>query len=108
MTAIVVVSESEIAKVISNWTFDFPQNNPVAFRKILWDMGIDTNQTFEIQEGFTHRNRLNEVVLCNRFVGIERSDKEWISSGYASREARNDSSGSKLLKDMDRYKYETL
>jgi len=43
-------------------------------------------------------------VTCDRFVGNERTDKEWIESGYASREAKDKSSGSKLLTDIYRQK----
>lgn len=108
MSAITVISESELAKVISNWTSDFPQKFPDTFKKILYDLGLDVNQPWETQEDMLHRNRFNNVVQCNRYVGLERLDDLWIRSGYASREARNNHSGSKLLRDLDRFKYETI
>lgn len=98
MTALVIISDSEIAKVIPDWRHDFPLTNPDDFSKMLWELGINTLMPVEKQEGFIHRNRFNETVLCNRWVGYERLDKEWISSGYASREARNDASQNRLVK----------
>ena len=66
------------------------------------------NKPIEKQEGLTHRNRLNEVVTCSRWVANERTDSEWIKTGYASREAKNLSSGSKLVRDLDPHKYHQL
>lgn len=108
MTAIVVVSTSEIQKVIPHFTSNFEITHPDEFKKILWNLGLNINSTYERQEGFEHRNRFNEVVNCTRWVGLERLDEEWTKSGYASREARNDSSGSKLLKDLDKFRYEKI
>lgn len=105
MTAVVVVSESELKKTFSDWTQSYPFDNPESFNKILYSMGLDVNRGVELQENFVHRNRLNEVVVCNRWVGMERLDDEWVSSRYASREARNEASGSKLLKDLDPHRF---
>lgn len=108
MTAVVVVSESELAKVIPDWSMEFVNKRFDAFKQILWDLGLDVYKPWEQQEGLVHRNRLNEVVWCNRWVGVERLDKEWIESGYCSREAKNESSGSQMVKDLDPYKYHKL
>jgi hypothetical protein len=104
MTAVVIISDSEIAKVLPDWHYEFPLTNPEEFSKMLWELGINTTQPVEKQEGFLHRNRFNETVLCNRWVGYERLDKEWIDSGYASRDARNEASQSRMLKDILSYK----
>lgn len=100
MTAVVIISESEIAKVLPDWHYEFPLENAEAFNKMLWELGINTTMVVEKQEGFLHRNQFNETVLCNRWVGYERLDKEWVSSGYASREAKNEASQSRILKDL--------
>lgn len=100
MTAVLIISESEIAKVITDWNYQYPENHQETFKNLLWGLGINVNMPVEKQEGFCHRNRFNEVVLCNRWVGYERLDEDWIKSGYASREAKNESSQSRILKDL--------
>ena len=42
---------------------------------ILFRLGIDTNLPFEYQGVTQHRNRLNQIVTCGRWYGVERSDK---------------------------------
>ena len=59
---------------------------------------------FEIQPNIQHRNRFNEVVICDRFVGNERIDPNWINSGYASKEAKDKASSNKILDDIYRSK----
>ena len=51
-----------------------------------------------------HRNRMGKVVVSDRWAGNERIDYQWIMSGYASKEARDKSSGSRLLADIYRMK----
>lgn len=108
MTAIVVVSSSEIQKVIPDFSVDYEQTYPEDFKKILWNIGLNTNSPYERQDDLTHRNRLNEVVTCSRWVGLERLDSDWVNSKYSSREARLDSSGSQLVRDLDPFKYERI
>lgn len=105
MIVVKVISESELATVIKDWNYTYPEQNPTDFKQLLWDLGINVNKPFEKQEGLIHRNIFNKVVSCTRWVGLEREDEEWIESGYASREARVAASGSKLVADMDRFKY---
>lgn len=108
MVAVVVVSLSELQTVVPSMKQGYHLSNPIAFRTILHNMGLDTNKPFELQEGLTHRNRLNAVVTCDRWVGNERTDPEWVKSGYASREARNEASGSKMVRDLDPHRYHQL
>lgn len=108
MTAVVVVSESELAKVIPNWETEASTENPDWFTSLLYGMGIDTSKPVERQDDLIHRNNFGKVVQCTRWVGVERLDKEWISSPYASREAKNEASGSKMVRDLDPHKYHDL
>lgn len=108
MIAAIVLSESELAKVIPDWTMDIVNNNPNEFRKILWDLGGDIHKPWEIQENIIHRNRIKEVVQCNRWILSERLDRDWINSGFASREAKNLASGSRMVQDLDTHKYDKL
>lgn len=50
-------------------------------------LGIDTTKKIEKQEGLIHRNEFNEISQCPRWVGYERTDRDWFDSGKASIEA---------------------
>ena len=75
---------------------------------MLWNFGLNTDQEYERQDSIQHRNRLNQQVFCSRWVGNERSDIDWILSGYASREAIDRDKNSPLLDSLYREKYFTL
>lgn len=64
----------------------FGANNQKKIKEILWKCGMDTTQ--EVEEVFCeHRNIRKQIVKCLRYSGYERTDKEWIKSGYATLEA---------------------
>ena len=44
---------------------------------ILYDLGMDTSKPVEDQFN-QHRNWKNQVVTCLRYVGVKRTDKEWV------------------------------
>jgi hypothetical protein len=104
IVATVIISESEIKRVLPDYDASFETEKPTYFKKILHELGLDTTLTFTRQDGLWHRNRLNEKVLCSRYVGEERQDEEWIKSGYASQEAQDKYSRNKILEDMYRTK----
>lgn len=104
IVAMVIVSESELVKVIKDYNSDYENTNPIEFQNVLFNMGMDIRQPYRRQDGMYHRNRLNEIVLCSRWIGEERQDKSWIMSGYASKEAIDKYSGSKILEDLYRSK----
>lgn len=105
IVALCIVSESEIAKVIPD--YDCSMEKTARFKQILFELGMDVTKPITRQDGLQHRNRLNEVVVCSRWIGDERIDADWISSGYASREAVDKASGSKMLEDLYRSKFLT-
>lgn len=102
ISAFIIISESEIAQVVPNYTHDWPVNNPDLFFSLLWEAGVDTRYEIEVQDGLTHRNRMNQIVKCRRWACYERIDSEWINSGNASREAKHKASGNRLLRDLNR------
>ena len=104
IVALCIVSESELVVGLPSYSKDFETDNPKEFKQILYDIGMDVSKVVERQDGLWHRNRLNKVVFCSRYVGYERLDVSWITSGYASQEARDKASGCKLLEDMYRIK----
>lgn len=106
IVALSIISESEIIKVMPNYSCEF-ENNQDEFKKFLFSLGMDTHKPFQRQDGLQHRNKFNEVVVCSRWVGEERIDSDWISTGYASKEAIDKASGSRILEDLYRSKYLT-
>lgn len=102
VVALRIISESEIAKVIPNWSASFETDNPTKFKILLSGLGVDVTFPYQRQDGLTHRNMLNEVVLCSRWVGQERLDEDWINSGYASQEAIDKASGSRMVESVYR------
>jgi hypothetical protein len=106
IVALCVISESEIVRVMPNYSAEF-ENEEIKFKSFLYSLGMDISKPFERQDGLNHRNRFNEIVLCSRWVGSERVDEAWIHSGYASKSAIDKASGSKLTEDVYRSRYET-
>lgn len=106
IVALCIISESEITKVIPNYSSDF-ENKETSFKLFLYSLGMDVSKPYKRQDGLQHRNRFNEIVVCSRWVGEERIDSEWINSGYASKEALDKASGSRILEDLYRSKYLT-
>jgi hypothetical protein len=104
IVALSIVSESEIATLFPEYDGSYKFDERPDFNKILFSLGVDTSQRVEVQDNLQHRNRLNQVVICRRYVGQERLDAEWLTSGYASREALDKASGSRLMEDVYRAK----
>jgi hypothetical protein len=105
IVAMVIVSESELAKVIPD--YDYRLEKEQKFDEILYALGADVSKPYLRQDGLQHRNRFNEVVVCSRWLAYERQDSVWIESGYASKEAIDKATGSKILDDLYRSKYLT-
>lgn len=83
-----IVSESEIAMIYPQYNISWYTDQIEDLKTVLWDLGMDTqNENFTLQDVTQHRNRLNQIVTCSRYVGLERSDSAWITSGYASQAA---------------------
>jgi hypothetical protein len=60
-----------------------PQPEPTELARILHTNGMDITRPYEMVE-CNHRNLRNEIVLCNRVEGSERTDFDWRGSGAAS------------------------
>lgn len=103
IAAICTVSLSEIQTVAPWVNQDFIDNNKDIFDKMLYDLGMDLQLPYEVQD-VTHRNRFGNVISCPRYVGNERTDLSWIESSYASPEAIDKSKNNKILNDLYRLK----
>lgn len=100
-----LISETEVAMVYPEYTSDWLVENIDDLKSVLWDLGMDTlNENFTLSEVVQHRNRLNQIVTSGRYVGLERSDSDWLQSGYASEYARDKAKNSHLLDDIYRSK----
>ena len=86
-----------------NYSAEF-ESDDASFKRFLFSLGMDTNKPYQRQDGLQHRNRFNETVVCSRWVGEERIDEDWINTGYASKEAIDKASGSRILEDIYRSK----
>lgn len=87
-----------------DFTYEWVEQNREEFMQLLHEFGMDTLQPIELQTEIQHKNRMGKVVICDRWVGNERTDRVWVESGHASREAKDKASGSKLLDDIYRMK----
>jgi hypothetical protein len=102
--ALKIISASEIAAVMPEFTYDWADNNPRVFQDILYSLGMDIQQPIDKQTDIQHVNAFRKLVICDRWVGSERIDREWISSGHASQEARDKATGNRLIEDIYRQK----
>lgn len=100
--ALEIVSESEISKIYPDYDSSWETDKPYFFREILYNFGIDVDKPYERQDGLQHRNKLNEVVICSRWVGKSREDEEWLNSGLASAEVKDRVKHNRLLDDCYR------
>ena len=105
IVALRYISFSEINKVDKTITPEWASKNPEAFNTILYNLGMDISIPYDWQVNIQHRNYFNEVVTCDRIVGNERLDKEWLEGNkLASTEAKDKARKSKLVIDLYRLK----
>ena len=104
--AIEYVSLSELETVAPWINKEWIDSNFDTFKKMLWDLGVDSIN-YPVEEQYnTHRNRFNNLITTYRWVGNSRLDKEWIQSPYASVAAKDKATGNRLLVDCYRLRGE--
>lgn len=94
------VSESEVVALYPSYCAEW--DGLQILKDALWELGLDTNQSFELQSATQHRNRMNQIVTCARWLGKERSDDEWLKSGFASKAAIDKSKNCRMLDELYR------
>lgn len=94
------VSESELKMMDSEYDSSWEEHYPEVFKKMLWNLGMDSRYDYIRVDGIQHRNKLNQTAVCSRWVGNERTDDEWLKSGYASQEAIDKGKNSSLLDSL--------
>lgn len=102
------ISQSEIAAIYPDYNYTWDTEQIDKLRGVLFDLGLDTSQYFELQEVSQHRNRLGKIVTCQRYYGSERLDLDWLKSGFASQSAKDKAKNSRLLDDLYREKSLTI
>ena len=70
------------------------------FRDMLFTLGVSKKHPIEVQDKALHHMLNDRLVDDYRILGKERVDKDWLTSGYASEEAKLSSS---RMKDMVSY-----
>lgn len=104
IAAVVHVSESEIAYAFPNYNANWETEKPSYFEQVLWNFGLDTSKSYQRQDAVWHRNKMQNVVFCSRWYGVERSDEEYLNSGHASQMALDRAKNSRMLDDVYRGK----
>ena len=95
------VSESEIAALCPSYDSSWSEEQ---INDVLYELGLDSNLSYEFQEASQHRNRMNKVVTCGRYYGREREDDSWLNSGFASQAVKDKLKNSRILDDLYRAK----
>lgn len=108
IAALMYISMSELQMAKPDITYQWIEENNHEFLDMLESLGMNTRVPFDRQENVIHTNRVGKVVQCDRWVGNERVDSNWVQSGYASRAAIDKAKGNKLLVDLYRQKGEVL
>jgi hypothetical protein len=106
--AVIHVSESEVILLDSTYTSDIEQSDPGKLEYLLFSLGLDVQQPYQRFDAIQHRNRLNQVVVCSRWCGNERNDKQWLTSGHASKAAKDRASNNFIVEDSYRQRHETV
>lgn len=99
--ALVWVSLSELQTIDQKYNEEWVDSSEKELLDILYSLGMNTNQPVE-RSMVEHRNRFGNLITCSRWTGLERLDKEWIESGYASEEAIAKSLNNGLVNDLFR------
>lgn len=73
--------------LIKEFQTAFGNDDKQAIEKILFENGMDIEEPYTV-EFSQHRNLRGQVVSCDRYVGEERQDKNWLKGGAASWEAQ--------------------
>tara|TARA_R110000744_G_C19371770_1_gene563190 strand:- start:51508 stop:51897 length:390 start_codon:yes stop_codon:yes gene_type:complete len=86
MNSYVALSFSDLM-LDQEWQEGWKYDDKKKLNKVLWKYGIDVKNKESVEEQFCeHRNLQGQVVKCTRYVGVERKDRDYMSSGIATLE----------------------
>ena len=72
-----------------------------ALKELFWRLGCTVGSEWDITEGVVSRNRLNEIDDSMRILVYERLDRDWLSSGKASHQARVCTDDVGMMRELD-------
>ena len=72
-----------------------------ALKELFWRLGCTVGSKWDITEGVVSRNRLNEIDDSMRILVYERLDRDWLSSGKASHQARVCTDDVGMMRELD-------
>ena len=72
-----------------------------ALKELFWRLGCTVGSKWDITEGVVSRNRLNEIDGSMRILVYERLDRDWLSSGKASHQARVCTDDVGMMRELD-------
>ena len=75
-------------------------NDREAMERILWELGMDITQPYEINQRLHRALTTNTPIDGLRVEGLGRTDKEWLQSGFASLEDYMASSNWDMQKEL--------
>lgn len=90
----------EFLNRLPGWNISIPSCNPRLHRDILFSLGIDISEDVEQQVGLQYRNEFGQLDTKPRWIGLERTDRQWLNSSYSSLEAHYHSADFGLKNDM--------
>ena len=101
----VVFTLNELKKITPSLTrehffMDCPKVKE-ALKELFWRLGCTVGSKWDITEGVVSRNRLNEIDDSMRILVYERLDRDWLSSGKASHQARVCTDDVGMMKELD-------
>lgn len=104
MRPIIVLCVEDLKKLIPHFTSDMLETHQEEMEKLLYNLGFDQNHSIEIQEGLISRTKFCGVTTTDRIVGVERTDKLWLTSGNASDAAKEYTGDITLRKELNSMK----
>lgn len=108
IAALMYISMSELAIAKPDITYQWIEENNHEFLDMLESLGMNTRVPIDRQVDVIHKNKVGKTVRCDRWVGNEKTNREWVTSGYASQAAIDKSKNNKILVDLYRQKGEVL
>ena len=72
-----------------------------ALKELFWRLGCTVEDKFDIVDGVVSRNRFNELDDSMRILVYERLDRDWLSSGKASHQARVCTDDVGMMRELD-------
>lgn len=106
IAAFEAISMSELQTVKPEISKDWIDENPEEFKQMLYNCGLDSYNYIVDEQFNSHRNRFNNIITTWRWVCMSRTDKDWVSSPYASQASKDRALGNKLLIDSYRLRGE--